>query len=208
MAHLYIAWIHPFGDGNGRTARLLEFQILLLGRVPSIAAHLLSNFYNQTRMEYYRSLAAASESKEGAVGFLLYAIRGLRDSLDEQIKHIRMYQWEVAWRDYIYRQFQGRKGQASDRRRLLALELAKADPCRVPIIGLRRLTPELAELYAKKTIKTLMRDVNELESMNLVLRIGKYCQVNEDILTELLPHRRANADTKQSHPDHEDERAV
>ena len=27
-AHLYIAWIHPFGDGNGRTARLLEFLIL------------------------------------------------------------------------------------------------------------------------------------------------------------------------------------
>ena len=29
ITHLYIAWIHPFGDGNGRTARLLEFQILL-----------------------------------------------------------------------------------------------------------------------------------------------------------------------------------
>jgi Fic family protein len=27
-AHLYLAWIHPFGDGNGRTARLLEFVIL------------------------------------------------------------------------------------------------------------------------------------------------------------------------------------
>ncbi|MCY4273476.1 MAG: Fic family protein, partial [bacterium] len=32
-AHLYIAWIHPFGDGNGRTARLLEFMLLaLIGR--------------------------------------------------------------------------------------------------------------------------------------------------------------------------------
>ena len=29
VAHLYIAWIHPFGDGNGRTARLVEFQLLL-----------------------------------------------------------------------------------------------------------------------------------------------------------------------------------
>jgi Fic family protein len=25
-AHIYLAWIHPFGDGNGRTARLLEFR--------------------------------------------------------------------------------------------------------------------------------------------------------------------------------------
>src|SRR5512142_1393499 len=29
LAHLYLAWIHPFGDGNGRTARLLELHILL-----------------------------------------------------------------------------------------------------------------------------------------------------------------------------------
>ena len=26
LAHLYIAWIHPFGDGNGRTARLIELK--------------------------------------------------------------------------------------------------------------------------------------------------------------------------------------
>jgi len=29
IAHLYIAWIHPFGDGNGRVGRILEFAILL-----------------------------------------------------------------------------------------------------------------------------------------------------------------------------------
>jgi Fic family protein len=25
VAHIYVAWIHPFGDGNGRTARLMEW---------------------------------------------------------------------------------------------------------------------------------------------------------------------------------------
>ena len=29
LAHLYIAWIHPFGDGNGRTARMIEFQLMV-----------------------------------------------------------------------------------------------------------------------------------------------------------------------------------
>ena len=74
MAHLYIAWIHPFGDGNGRTARLVEFQILLSGRAPSIAAHLLSNFYNQTRAEYYRQLDFASKTPNGPIDFLGYAL--------------------------------------------------------------------------------------------------------------------------------------
>jgi Fic family protein len=31
VTHLYIAWIHPFGDGNGRTARLIELMLLLQG---------------------------------------------------------------------------------------------------------------------------------------------------------------------------------
>ena len=36
LAHLDIAWIHPFGDGNGRTARLAEFQWLVQsGLVPN-----------------------------------------------------------------------------------------------------------------------------------------------------------------------------
>jgi len=50
ISHLYLAWIHPFGDGNGRVARLLEFAILLNSGVPSPAAHLLSNHYNMTRL--------------------------------------------------------------------------------------------------------------------------------------------------------------
>jgi Fic family protein len=191
VAHLYIAWIHPFGDGNGRTARLVEFQILLSGRAPSIAAHLLSNFYNQTRTEYYRHLAAASQSAEGPLDFLAYAVRGFRDALDEQIKQIRIYQWEVAWRDYVYRRFQGQKGDAVNRRRLLALELAKAEPRQVPVSRLRRLTPEIAELYASKTVKTLTRDVNELQQMQLIRRIGREVQANGAILTHLLPSRRA-----------------
>ena len=41
LAHIYVAWIHPFGDGNGRTARLLELKSLLAAGAPTVAAHLL-----------------------------------------------------------------------------------------------------------------------------------------------------------------------
>ncbi|HPI98713.1 MAG TPA: Fic family protein, partial [Synergistales bacterium] len=37
-AHLYFVWIHPFGDGNGRTARLIEFRFLLQAGFPTPAA--------------------------------------------------------------------------------------------------------------------------------------------------------------------------
>jgi len=67
IAHLYLAWIHYFGDGNGRTARCVELQILFAtGEVPTPATHLLSNHYNTTRDEYYRQLDAASRQHDGS----------------------------------------------------------------------------------------------------------------------------------------------
>ena len=194
IAHLYIAWIHPFGDGNGRTARLVEFQILLSRGVPDVAAHLLSNFYNQTREKYYRELSAASQSGGDVCGFLHYAIQGLRDQLDEQIRHIREFQWQVVWRDLVYETFRNQSGDAAHRRRRLALELATA--CSVDASQLRRLTPEIAELYAGKTNKTLTRDLNELQRMELIIREGGKVIANGTILSQFLPSRRRNSDTQ------------
>ncbi|MCY3923933.1 MAG: Fic family protein [bacterium] len=75
---------HPFADGNGRTARLLEYAILARsGVVPFPAALLLSNHYNLTRDRYYRELEAADRS--GTItGFVQYAVQGLVNGLREQ----------------------------------------------------------------------------------------------------------------------------
>ncbi|HSY16221.1 MAG TPA: hypothetical protein VK816_09555, partial [Jatrophihabitantaceae bacterium] len=38
LSHLFIAWMHPFGNGDGRTARLVGVQILSeSGVVPLVA---------------------------------------------------------------------------------------------------------------------------------------------------------------------------
>ena len=95
-AHLYIAWIHPFGDGNGRTARLLEFAILLNSGVPSPVAHLLSNHYNATRNEYYRKLDRASKTGD-VTEFFDYAICGLRDGLKEALVFIHHQVFSICW---------------------------------------------------------------------------------------------------------------
>lgn len=55
------------GDGNGRTARLMEFQLLLEGGLPTAACHLLSNYYNRTRSRYYTVLAQTSRPHKTVV---------------------------------------------------------------------------------------------------------------------------------------------
>lgn len=89
ICHIYIAWIHPFGDGNGRSARLLEFEILLSSSVPAPTAQLLSNHYNQTRSEYYRQLDATHKSNGDIFPFVMYALQGFIDGLVEQLDRSR-----------------------------------------------------------------------------------------------------------------------
>ena len=52
MAHYYLAEIHPFGDGNGRTARTVEALILYVNRINIYCFWSLANFWSANRNEY------------------------------------------------------------------------------------------------------------------------------------------------------------
>ena len=184
LAHVYLAWIHPFGDGNGRTARLVEFQILLSSGAPSTAAHLLSNFYNRTRTEYYRQLHIASQS--GIVPFIKYALQGFVDELNEQLQMIEEQQLDVHWTNYVHRRFRDRNSPTDIRRRQLVLDLtAKVEP--VPLAQLRYISPRIAEAYAGKTDKTVQRDVNRLAEMDLVKYSNKGVQGRRERMSAFRP---------------------
>lgn len=167
IAHLYIAWIHPYGDGNGRTARLVEFLILVCGGAPTPAAHLLSNHYNLTRTQYYRELARASETRN-PVPFIKYAIQGFVDGLRDQISRVRVQQFEVTWENFVHQVLSGPETEATRRRKHLVLDfpfepLVRAD--------LREVSPRVAREYASKGDRTLTRDLNALVRLDLLRRV-------------------------------------
>lgn len=166
VAHLYLAWIHPFGDGNGRTARMVELYLLLAARVPSAAAQLLSNHYNKTRTEYYRQLDRSSKGND-PIPFVRYALQGFVDGLREQLLFVQSEQIDVHWRDYV-NAILGRDQEATSRRRL-ALLVALGDRKETVSLGaVRHISPHIAELYAGKSDKTIRRDIAELERLGLV----------------------------------------
>ena len=189
-AHLYFVWIHPFGDGNGRTARLIEFRYLLEAGFPTPAAHLLSNFYNLTRTEYYRQLDQAGRSGGEMAGFIAYAAQGLVDQLREQLEVIRNLQWEATWRNYVY-QCLGKGGAVHARRRRLVLDMSKVEANHgwVAVSEIPELTAGLAREYASKTSRTLSRDLNALADMNLIRREGGRLKANREVILAFLPAR-------------------
>jgi Fic/DOC family len=187
FGHLYLAWIHPFGDGNGRTARLLECAILTKsGLVPWVSSNLLSDHYNQTRSEYHRRLDRASRARDVA-GFLRYAAQGFVDELRSQIQLVQQQQVRVSWVNYVHERFAGKPHtNATARQRALLLALP-SEP--VPLTELRRMTPLLAELYAVKGDKTLTRDVNELVGMGLAIKEKHTLRSAIGIMRAFIPGR-------------------
>lgn len=186
IAHLYLAWIHPFGDGNGRTARLVEFETLVASGVPAPAAHLLSNHYNQTRTEYYRQLDRASGSGGDIIPFLVYAVQGFRDGLKSQLEEIRDQQWDVVWRDHIWKHFRDKISPVDVRRRRLVFALSKlSDP--VPISKLADLDVRLARAYGEKTERAVARDVNALLKMGLVVKEKNRVRAHKEAIFGFVP---------------------
>lgn len=187
VAHLYFAWIHPFGDGNGRTARIIEFYILLSSGVPSPAAHLLSNHYNATRSEYYRQLDE-SMKKRDIGGFLSYAVQGFRDGLQEQLDYIFKQVIDISWESYIYETFRETKYHetTTKRRRNLVLELSKKlQP--VPTNEMITLNKKIVDEYRNKTTKTLSRDIKELEKLDLIEKTDKGYRAKKEIILAFVP---------------------
>lgn len=186
FAHLYIAWIHPFGDGNGRTARMVEVRLLLEAGAPSSAAHLLSNYYNQTRTEYYRQLEYASKSGGDVLKFIEYACQGLCEQLREQISVIRGEHIEVTWSNYVHELFKSEKTATSRRRRMLALAISEHWEG-VEFRDIRGLSPQIAEEYAGKTAKTIVRDLDALEDMEVIFSEARNYKPNIKKLSAFLP---------------------
>lgn len=186
IGHLYIEWIHAFGDGNGRTGRLLEVQILLAAGVPSPACHLLSNHYNLSRREYLKQLRMASDSGGNTIPFVTYALEGFLDGLKGQLAHIRKLQMEFAWLNYVHDYFRNQPTKAAQRQKTLLLDIFEKVSA-VPVSEIDQISPRVAKAYAGLHVRTPFRDVDALLEKGLLVREGKTVRANQDLVAGFLP---------------------
>jgi Fic family protein len=189
VTHVYIAWIHPFLDGNGRTSRLLEFYLLMRAGVPNIASYVLSNHYNNTRTEYYRQLQNASETGN-LNAFIEYALEGFRDGLEKILGIIHADLTEATWKNYVHDvideiQNEGKNPTTLRRIRQLAYYIP-ADRF-FSMSEIKFLNPRITEEYIKLNEITLRRDLELLvEKKLLVMEKSKY-SANYRLLQNFLP---------------------
>lgn len=188
VAHVYLAWIHPFGDGNGRTARLVEFHILFASGVALPAAHLMSDHYNLTRTAYYRELADASAGGGDLLPFISYALEGFLDGIRGQIQIVREQQMREAWENYVHERFREIKtSPAQKRRRDLVLELTNHGW--IEVARLELLTPKIAREYGAAGDRMLGRDLNAISRLGLIERRPGRVRARKELIQAFLPNR-------------------
>lgn len=86
IAHHRFVWIHPFGNGNGRTVRLFTYAILVktgfnvnVGRIINPTAVFCSN-----RNDYYNFLSEADKgTDEGIMAWVEYVLKGLKEEIEK-----------------------------------------------------------------------------------------------------------------------------
>jgi len=85
IAHLEIVAIHPFNDGNGRTARALATLLLYQRGYDFRRLFALEDYYNTDRQSYYKAINLGKtydERKNDITSWLEYFTKGFRKEID------------------------------------------------------------------------------------------------------------------------------
>jgi Fic family protein len=148
LAHYHFGLIHPFGDGNGRTARLIEALLMRLAGMKYVPI-MLSNFYYRNMDDYFWAFSRARKNEEHDVTpFVGFVLKGVVESLNEIKGRIIFFIRKFALRDYYAFLRTGR--QITQRQHDLL------------IIALDGLTPfALGDLFTVSPFNVLYRNVSE-----------------------------------------------
>lgn len=85
ITHQQFAAIHPFSDGNGRTARALASLILYQRGYDFRRLFALEDYYNKDRSQYYKYINVGKNYKERRTDFtpwLGYFVKGFKEEID------------------------------------------------------------------------------------------------------------------------------
>jgi Fic family protein len=81
-AHYAITDVHPFADGNGRTARLFQAALLMHADVLPGRMFSFERYYAEDRPAYYAALRSARERTLSMEFWLEYFLRGLAEEYE------------------------------------------------------------------------------------------------------------------------------
>ncbi len=165
FAHYYLGLIHPFGDGNGRTARLIEALILQASGIKYVPV-MLSNYYYRNIDDYFQAFSNSIRSKDHDVTpFVEFVLDGCIESLREIKDRITYFIRKLLLRDY-YLHLKQNRHLTQRQHDLLLILLDYGKPFSLSdLFGL----PQFSILYRTVSDRTARRDLAKLKDMELLI---------------------------------------
>ena len=167
MAHYYLTEIHPFGDGNGRTARAVEALVLYANGINTYCFWALAGFWNANRDKYLVYLGDIRTTCNpwellmwGTKGYLGEIQRTKNLVLTKVRKH--MLQDYTRWLLY--------KKKISER--MFGVLMVLINLGRIPLKEFLS-SPQITTLYSNLTTNTRYKDFNKMEKVLGLIRISK-----------------------------------
>lgn len=169
MAHYYLTEIHPFGDGNGRTARALEALILYVDRINTYCFWSLANFWSANRNEYIIHLGNIRATCDPA-DFLMWGVGGYLKEIQRIKSLVLKKAKQLMLMDYVRWLLATKKHQKSEKkinRRIEGILELLTHRGKMPLDKFMS-SPELTTLYHKRTAPTRYRDFEKMVNLGLI----------------------------------------
>ena len=167
IAQFQLVHIHPFIDGNGRTARLLATLVMYRGNYDFKRLFTLSEFYDRDRSAYYVALQSVRGHDMDMTSWLEYYVGGLATQMQE----VRSKGEQIIKTDVLALRFELSERQRSIVRRLAtegSLSIEQVQQA-VPDVHRRTVQRDLARLVEKGLVAT----TGATNQLRYVLHVGR-----------------------------------
>lgn len=167
--HYHFAAMHPFLDGNGRTARALEALMLQRVNLKDTLFIAMSNYYYEEKNSYLKTLASVRAVDHDLSEFLIFGLKGIATQCNRLFYEIRKNVAKALFRNVMFDLFNRLR---TTRKRVIAerhIDILKR-LLAVDTLTLDALTEQTAAIYKplKNPGKALIRDVNDLLKLRAI----------------------------------------
>ena len=180
-AHYHIGAMHPFDDGNGRTARALEAFMLRRAGVNDMVMVSLSNYYYEHQQEYLTALYESRRSGHDLTPFLTFALPAVAERCNALADEIETHSKRLLYREFaqsLFGRLRSPRRRALVERQLHIIEiLLNADS-----VSLEDFVDQVWTHYSslKFPDRGLLRDLIELDQLSAITYDNEHFAVDLD----------------------------
>lgn len=173
--HYHLGSMHPFLDGNGRTARALEALVLQRSRLKDDLFIAMSNYYYDEKETYLTTLAEVRKRDFNLTPFLKFGLTGISVQCKRLLNEIKIQISKSLFRDVMARMYgrlkSTRKRALADRQRNILEYLLDSEAA----VELNPLFDSLYKHYKglKAAEKAFIRDLQYLIQLNAITATPK-----------------------------------